>query len=144
MIMSNYLKFIFFSLLVLMVGIYSCKEKIKAPAKKEVPAKIVSKKVAPKPKLKPKPAPKKKVEPRPKSIPNKYFLIAASFRDKKNAEQMQKKLTREGFVSEVHFASNGFYRVSYKGFSNRKLAFRELYEVRLTDAEKGTWLYIKR
>ena len=141
--MRNYSRIIFIIVLIFSVGLTACKEESKTPKKKETTSRV-AKKETPKPKPEPKPVPKKKLEPVVEKVPNKYFLIVASFQDKTNAERMQAKLTKDGYVSEVHSAPNGFYRVSYKGFSDRKLAFQELENVRSTNEHRDTWLYIKR
>lgn len=116
--------------------------KQKLPKKKIEANKIATKQESTKPT--PEPVAKKKLEPVVEKTPNHYFLIMASFQNQENAERLQKKLTTEGYVSEVHSANNGFYRVSYKGFSDRKLAFQELRTARSTESNKDTWLYIKR
>lgn len=139
----NYLsKILLLCVLVVGVGLSSCKDEAKEPVKKEQTKKVAKKKETPKPK--PKPVEKKKPEPVVKKAPNKYFLIVASFQSKTNAEKLQTKLKSEGFVSNIHNAGNGFFRVSYKAFSDRKLAFQELASVRATEEHKDTWLYIKR
>lgn len=84
------------------------------------------------------------MEPVVEKVPNKYFLIVASFENKTNAEKLQSRLKKDGYVSNIHNAKNGFFRVSYKAFSDRKLAFQELASVRATEEHKDTWLYIKR
>jgi cell division septation protein DedD len=124
------------------MGLSSCKEEAKKPVKKETVKPVAKKKEVKKPK--PKPAEKSKVEPIVKKVPNKYFLIVASFQNKSNAERLQSKLNNKGYVANVHNANNGFFRVSYKAFSDRKLAFQELASVRATEEHKDTWLYIKR
>lgn len=140
--MKNYIRIVFIASLILSIGVSSCKEEAKTPEKKEVATKVKAKKEVVK--AKPKPAPKKKLEPVIEKVPNKYFLILASFQELKNAERLQEKLTKQGYVAEVHNASNGFHRVSYKAFSDRKLAFQELKSARASEENKENWLYIKR
>ncbi len=140
--MKNYIRIVFIASLILSIGVSSCKEEAKTPEKKEVATKVKAKKEVVK--AKPKPAPKKKLEPVIEKVPNKYFLILASFQELKNAERLQEKLTKQGYVAEVHNASNGFHRVSYKAFSDRKLAFQELKSARASAENKENWLYIKR
>lgn len=138
--MKNYIRIAFIASLILSIGVTSCKEEAKTPEKKEVTSKVKAKKKV----VKAKPAPKKKLEPVIEKVPNKYFLISASFQNLKNAERLQEKLTNQGYVSEVHDAANGFHRVSYKAFSDRKLAFQELKSARSSEENKENWLYIKR
>jgi len=140
--MSNLSKILLLCVLIVSIGLSSCKEEAKTVKKKATTEKVVKKKEVKKPAAKP--VAKKKLEPVVEKVPNKYFLIVASFEKQSNADKLQNKLKTEGYVSEVHNATNGFYRVSYKGFSNRKLAFEELKNVRSTEEHKDTWLYIKR
>jgi cell division protein FtsN len=139
----NYLsKILLLSVLILGIGLSSCKNEAKEPVKKENVKPVVKKKEVKKEETKP--VEKKKLEPVVEKAPDKYFLIVASFQKKTNAEKLQTKLKSEGYVSDIHDINNGFYRVSYKAFSDRKLAFKELASVRGTEEHKDTWLYIKR
>lgn len=146
--MNNISKIFFLCALIISVGLSSCKEGSKTNSKntekKEIKKPSIKAKSAVKKKTETKPVAKKKLEPIVKKLPNKYFLIVASFENRSNAVRLQKKLASEGFKSETHKAPNGFTRVSYKGFSDRKLAFSELKKVRSTEKHKDTWLYIKR
>ena len=121
------------------------KMKKKPPVKKEVTEKVKAKKETSKAELKAEPAvAKKKLEPVVEQVPNKYFLILASFQNIENAERLQQKLIKEGYHSEIFKAANGFHRVSYKAFSDRTLAFQELKSARASEENKENWLYIKR
>jgi len=142
--MSNLSKILLLCVLIVSVGLSSCKEEAKTTKKKTTTEKVAKKKEVKKPVVKPKPVEKKKLEPVVEKVANKYFLIVASFEKQANADKLQNKLKTEGYMSEIHNATNGFYRVSYKGFSDRKLAFEELKNVRSTEEHKDTWLYIKR
>ncbi|WP_421921006.1 SPOR domain-containing protein [Marinifilum sp.] len=130
------------SILICGIGLSSCKKEVKDPVKKETTKKVAKKQTVKKPK--PKSVEQKTLMPVVEKIPKKYFLIVASFQEKMNAERLQSKLKSEGYASNIHDAQNGFYRVSYKAFSDRKLAFQELASVRTTEEHKDTWLYIKR
>lgn len=136
--MKKYIKIVFIVSLILSLGVSACKEEAKAPTKQEV----TKKKVSAKPKAKVET--KKKVEPVIKTVPDKYFLILASFQNIDNAKRLQKKLTNEGFTSQIFDGPNGFNRVSYKAFSDRKIAFRELKSARATEKNRENWLYIKQ
>ena len=140
--MKNYIRITFIATLILSIGVSACKEEAKTPEKKEVATKVKAKKEIVK--AIPKPAPKKKLEPVVEKVPNKYFLVLASFQELENAQRLQEKLTNQGYVAEVHNAANGFHRVSYKAFSDRKLAFQELKSARSSEENKENWLYIKR
>ncbi len=90
-------------------------------------------------------------EPEPviEEVPeNKYFLIAGSFSSLNNAETFQKELTQQGYDSEVIVRKTGknqdFYKVSYKGFSDRDEAFNELSMERKLPNNQDVWLLIKR
>nr|WP_320117697.1 SPOR domain-containing protein [uncultured Marinifilum sp.] len=145
--MNNISKILLLCALIISVGLSSCKNSSKTNTKntekKEIKKPSISK-PAVKKKAEAKPVVKKQTKPVVKKLPNKYFLIVASFENRSNAVRLQKKLASEGFKSETHNAPNGFTRVSYKGFSDRKLAFSELKKVRATEKHKDTWLYIKR
>ncbi|MGQ1911766.1 SPOR domain-containing protein [Marinifilum sp. RC60d5] len=146
--MNNISKILLLCALIISVGLSSCKDSSKTNAKnpenKEIKKPSIKTKSAVKKKAEAKPVARKKTKPVVKKLPNKYFLIVASFENRSNAVRLQQKLTSEGFKSEMHKAPNGFTRVSYKGFSDRKLAFSELKDVRATEKHKDTWLYIKR
>lgn len=144
--MNKYIRIVFVLSLVVSIGVSACKPDAKIPDKKEVSSKVKAKKATPKPEVKPKPKPvaKKKLEPVVEKVSNKYFLIMASFQNVENADRLQKKLTNDGYISEIHNAPNGFHRVSYKGFSDRKRAFEELKYARSSEENKDNWLYIKR
>ncbi|MFA8433962.1 MAG: SPOR domain-containing protein [Marinifilaceae bacterium] len=135
--MRHPFKIFILSALCVGLAMSSCKEEKKVPQKTQVKKVVKKKKVTPKPK--PVPAPVKKVV-KPEA---KYFLISASFQHQKNAEQFQGKLKQDGFTSRIHPASNGFFRVSYMEFSDRKEAFQALRSARSTEEHKDVWLYIK-
>jgi cell division septation protein DedD len=138
--MRRYIKIVFIVSLILSVGICSCKDEAKTPVKKEVAENVIPKKETKKPEQ----VVKKKLEPVVEQVPNKYFLIIASFQNIDYADRLQQKLTKEGYTSEVFEAANGFHRVSYKAYSDRILAFQELKSARATEENKENWLYIKR
>lgn len=70
----------------------------------------------------------------------KYFLITDSFEIKSNAEKLAEKLKNEGFDVRIIPTNFGMYRVSYRGFSDRKEAFDALKEEQ--KAGKIVWLNI--
>ncbi|PKQ62372.1 hypothetical protein BZG01_17640 [Labilibaculum manganireducens] len=143
--MRRYIKTVFIASLILSVGVSACKDEKKTPVKKEVAEKVEAKKESSKTETKAEPVvAKKKLKPVVEQVPNKYFLILASFQNMKNAERLQQKLTKDGYNSEIIEAANGFHRVSYKAFSDRTLAFQELKSARASEEHKENWLYIKR
>jgi len=80
----------------------------------------------------------------PVSVPNKYFLIAASFESKKNAEEMLNKLTDLGYSSRIFISEDNDYRVSYMGFSDREEAFKKLAEERAKADTENVWIHIPK
>lgn len=135
--MNTRYKILFIACLSFAIGMSACKEEkktLKNPktTKKIVKAKPVKKKIE-------KEVPKAVV----KKVINKYFLITASFKNQSNAKKMKSKLQKEGYDSQIILSKNNFYRVSYKGFSNKKEAFKELKMARSTEERKDVWLHIK-
>lgn len=88
----------------------------------------------------------KKVEaPKPA---DKYFLIAGSFQNKRNAEIFKSRLEKEGYTSSIIERRSGpntdFFKVSYKAFHDRKLAYAELRKARNTEGRDNVWLLVKK
>ncbi|MBN2166406.1 MAG: SPOR domain-containing protein [Marinilabiliaceae bacterium] len=85
--------------------------------------------------------------PEPPKPENKYFLIAASFRNQVNAEKLRDRLIAEGYESEVIIRQTGinpdFYKVSYKGFSDKSQALRVLRDEMSQGSFPDVWLLIK-
>lgn len=134
----------------LVVGFTSCKDQPKEKPQKPVTnvvQKVVKdtmavdtlKKVAVKKE-------EKKVEA-PKPV-DKYFLIAGSFQSKRNAEIFKSRLEKEGYASNVIERRSGpntdFFKVSYKSFHDRKLAYAELRKARNTEGRDNVWLLVKK
>ncbi|MDE5423208.1 SPOR domain-containing protein [Ancylomarina sp. DW003] len=136
--MNTSYKILFITFLSLAVGMSACKEEKKTLKNPKATKKIVKTKAEQK-------KPAKKLVPKAvvKKAINKYFLISASFKNKNNAERMQVKLEKNGFDSQIIPAPNNFYRVSYKGFSKRAEAFKELKIARNTQGKENVWLHIK-
>jgi len=135
--MNTRYKILLITFLSLAIGISACKEEKKTLKNPKTSQKIV----------KAKPVQKKIEKEVPKTITkkaiHKYFLVAASFKNKANAEKMKSKLLSEGYDSKIILSNNHFYRVSYKGFVNKKEAFNELKRARSTEERKDVWLHIK-
>jgi cell division protein FtsN len=135
--MNTRYKILFIAFLSLAIGMSACKEEkktLKNPktTKKIVKAKPIKKKIV---KVVPKAVVKKAI--------NKYFLIAASFKNQSNAKRMKSKLHKEGYDSQIILSNHNFYRVSYKGFSKRNEAFKELKIARSSQGTEDVWLHIK-
>ena len=92
------------------------------------------------------PEPEPEPEPEP-IIPNKYFLIAGSFSTETNANKFRDDLIQQGFEAEVVVrmgqVNEDYYKVSYKGFSDRAAAFAQLKEDKNTAGSEDVWLLIK-
>ena len=130
-------KILFIAFLSLTIGMSACKEEKKTlenpkTTKKVVEAKPIKKKIE-------KEVPKTVVK---KAI-SKYFLIIGSFKNQSYAKRMRLKLQNEGYDSQILLSEYDYYRVSYKEFSNRNEAFRELKLARSLEETKDVWLHIK-
>ena len=136
--MNTRYKILFISFLCLSIGMSACKEEKKTLKSQKTTKKIVEAKAEQK-------KPAEKVVPKEvtKKAINKYFLISASFKNQAYANRMQSKLQKEGYDSQIIPGPNNFYRVSYKEFSNRTEAFKELKIARSTKGRESVWLHIK-
>ncbi len=70
----------------------------------------------------------------------RYLVIAGSFRNLQNAENLRSRLESSGFASEIHEAGNGLYRVSMAAFSDYDKAMTELDRLRKTPGRQSVWL----
>lgn len=66
-----------------------------------------------------------------------YYLIAGSFIEKKNADNLFKKLIKENYSSEI-LSNKKFIRVSYNSFANRDEAILALKKIK--QVNKDAWL----
>lgn len=150
----SYMKSIISTLLVvaLIFGVFACKDKptkqqpqkpvtvvVQKPVKEDSLKLDSLKKVAEKKEV-------KKVEaPKPE---DKYFLISGSFQSRENAEIYKSRLQQEGYNSQIierrMGPNNDFFKVSYKSFHDRKLAYAELRKARNTEGRDNVWLLVKR
>jgi nucleoid DNA-binding protein len=69
-----------------------------------------------------------------------YYLIAGSFRNKRNADIMTEQLIREGFNSEIMATNDGYFRVVIGKFNERQAAIDELRRIRKL-IEQSVWLW---
>ena len=75
-------------------------------------------------------------------IEKKYFLIAGSFSEEKNANNLVKQLRSENYNSEIIGKSeNGLTRVSYDSFVNKNEALIALKKLKLKN--KSSWILSK-
>ena len=79
---------------------------------------------------------------------DRYFLISGSFQSMRNAERYKAELEAKGYRSEVIVRKTGpntdFYKVSYKSFHDRELAFSELRQEKQLPNNEHVWLLVKR
>ena len=136
--MNTRYKILFITFLCLVIGMCACKEEKKILKSPKTTNRIVKTKAKQK-----KPTKNVAIKEVVKKNINKYFLISASFKNQDNANRMQSKLQKEGYDSQIILASNNFYRVSYKGFSVRAEAFKELKLARSSEGRENVWLHIK-
>jgi len=148
--MKTRFQIIFIAILSIIIGVSACKVKEKSLGNNRTTKQIISSETNPveeevRETTPPKATATRTVTPTitVKKAPNKYFLISASFKNELNAEKMKTKLKKEGYDSQIFLASNNYYRVSYKGFSNREQAFKELKQARSTKGHEDVWLHIK-
>mgnify|MGYP005837019841 FL=1 len=70
----------------------------------------------------------------------RYYLIAGSFKDIRNAEQLSSKLTLEGYKTEILSTNDGWHRVSVMWFINRDQALKALNEIKSSGRLSSVWL----
>lgn len=69
-----------------------------------------------------------------------YHIIAGSFRDYKNAQELQQELTLQGYPSLVLEPGTGIYRVSAASFNDKVTALNRLVEFREKTGLETAWL----
>ncbi|MEJ2594013.1 MAG: SPOR domain-containing protein [bacterium] len=73
-------------------------------------------------------------EPPPKSSVNRYYIIAGSFKNHDNAEQLVQSLRTKGYEARIADTNKyGMYRVAYDGAASLKLAKEKLRAIRQED-----------
>ncbi len=68
-----------------------------------------------------------------------YYLVAGSFKYRKNADILEDQLIRKGFKPEIMITAENFYRVIVGAFSDRKEAIAELRRIR-GQMNQSVWL----
>lgn len=117
--------------------------------KKEVKREVVTQPIIKKDTLPEVPEPEPEVEVEVVELPdNKYFLIAGSFTNENNATTYSDELIKQGYNSEVIVRRSGknpdFYKVSYKGFSDKDEAYNQLANEQKLSEFPNVWLLIKK
>ncbi len=130
---------------VILLGVVGCNKKKKEEPKTQVKREVVKPPVVKKDTIIPtKPIP----EPIIEKPDNKYFLIAGSFSSENNANNFKNELIEQGFDSEVIIRNTGknqeFYKVSYKGFSDKEIALKELAFEKKQPNNEDVWLLVKK
>jgi len=68
-----------------------------------------------------------------------YYLVAGSFKNRKNADYLEDQLIRKGFDPEIMVTGENFYRVVVGAFTDRKEAISELRRIRV-QIDQSVWL----
>lgn len=71
----------------------------------------------------------------------RYYIVAGSFKIKRNADNYNQRLINEGYSSEIVERNSGFYTVTYKTLYNWNEALREWRTMRNTNSE--TWILVR-
>lgn len=71
---------------------------------------------------------------------NKFFIIAGSFKNLKNASDLQDKLNERGFESEVIITENRMYRVSVASYTTKGEAEKGLLKLSSESGLESCWL----
>jgi nucleoid DNA-binding protein len=73
------------------------------------------------------------------SEPNKYYLVAGSFKRLENAERLKSDLLNDGYNSQIIKTENGYVRVILSSFDNRNFAIQELERIR-KGLNRNVWI----
>ncbi len=74
----------------------------------------------------------------------KYFIVAGSFQEKKNAQAMISRLSEQGFSTKIKYNQRtGYYRVIIAEFADKQKALYELEKVR-NKVNQSFWLLQKK
>ena len=80
------------------------------------------------------------VEPLPVESVHTYFVIAGSFKNLKNASDLQDQLNGRGFQAEVMITENRMYRVSVASYATKAEAEKGLYQITSEPGLQSCWL----
>ncbi len=72
----------------------------------------------------------------------RYFMIVGSFQNRSFAERYAEKIQNMGYQTQIIEASNGYYRVSAKSYTNFQTGVNEIDEFRASVAPRA-WLHVK-
>lgn len=71
---------------------------------------------------------------------NSFFIIAGSFKNLKNASDLQDKLNERGFQAEVMITENRMYRVSVASYATKREAEKGLSQITSEPGLQSCWL----
>ena len=72
--------------------------------------------------------------------PHKFFIIAGSFQNLKNASDLQDRLKGMGYPAEVIVTENRMYRVSVSSYATKEEAERDLAGIKSEPGLDACWL----
>jgi len=76
-------------------------------------------------------------------VNGRYFMIVGSFQNRNLADLYSDKISKMGYQSQVLEASNGFYRVTAKSYTNFRQGVNEIDDFRSSVTENA-WLHVQR
>ena len=77
------------------------------------------------------------------NLKDNYFMIVGSFQNYNLAKLYAEKIQQMGYHSQIIEASNGFFRVSAKSYTNFQQGISEIDDFRAS-VTPGAWLHVKR
>ncbi len=80
------------------------------------------------------------VEPLPVDKTPSFFIIAGSFKNLKNASDLQDQLNGRGYEAEVMVTENRMYRVSVASYASKEEAEKGLYDITSEPGLQSCWL----
>ena len=70
-----------------------------------------------------------------------FYIIAGSYKKRRNADILKAKLSKEGYDSQILISTErNLYRVSYKSFTDRRTAIKELYRLQKELNNEEIWI----
>ena len=79
-------------------------------------------------------------QPLPVEETNSFFIIAGSFKNLKNASDLQDRLNERGFQAEVMITENRMYRVSVASYATKREAEKGLSQITSEPGLQSCWL----
>lgn len=85
------------------------------------------------------PGKKQEQAPEISKAEDNFFLIAGSFKNKKGADKLCRKLSAKGYPARILGEKNNFFRVAINSFDNRNSAVNEMNRIR-SEGQLPVWL----